>query len=188
MDLAPALHATLGNLGESLAITCPNGPSPTPTGSGHQWFRDMGWTFRDPEGLRRTAQDLDNYLGLLLADLKIPAKNMVLLGFSQGAMTLLHALPTLTHQPGALISCCGALTVPPSFPAQSFSNPQPILFLHGQEDDVLPADTSVQAAETYAAHGYPTQLEILPGLGHGINAACLAHISVFLQALWATPE
>ena len=191
ITLAPALQLTLGNLGESsegappfsLAIYSPNAPAHAPGERGYQWFRDMGWTFRDADGLTRLTPDLDAFIGHVTAAHAIPTANIAILGFSQGAMTILHALPALTNRPAAVISCSGALTVVPSFPTNP--NPQPILFLHGQDDDVLPADTSVKAAEIFAAHGYPTQLEILPDLGHGIDNRALAHIAVFLQTLWA---
>lgn len=186
--LAPALCATLGNLGESLAVYAPHGPAFVPGATeynpGYQWFRDMGWTFRDPDGLSRLLPELDNFIAQVAQIHGIPTTNIALLGFSQGAMTALHCLPGLTHQPGAVITCCGAISVPPLFGTET-SKP-PLLILHGAEDDVLPADASVAAAQTYADKGYTTQLEILPNLGHGIDAAAVAHISVFLQSIWNT--
>ncbi|RYG61772.1 MAG: hypothetical protein EON60_02335 [Alphaproteobacteria bacterium] len=184
--LAAPLRATLGNGGESLAVYSPHAPSPTPDGFGRQWFRDAGWTFRDESGLQRITPQLDDFIAQVAAAHGIPSTSIALLGFSQGAMTLLHALPSLTNKPAAVISCCGALTVPPVFPP--VPRPVPILFVHGQDDDVLPADASVQAQTVYQQHNYPTQLHILPGLGHGIDGPSLAHISLFLQALWNTPD
>lgn len=182
ISLAPAFHATLGNLGESLAVYSPNGISPTPTGQGFQWFRDAGWTFRDESGLQGIATQLDSFINAIATHHTIPAANIALLGFSQGAMAILHALPSLTHRPAGLISCAGTLSVTPSFPPNPL--PEPILFLHGIDDDVLPADTSIRAADTFKSHNYPVQVELIPDLGHGINNACLAHIAVFLQSLW----
>ncbi len=184
--LAAPLRATLGNLGESLAVYSPHAPATTPDGYGRQWFRNAGWTFRDENGLQRITPQLDAFIGEVAATHDIPTTNIAILGFSQGAMTILHALPSLTNTPAAVISCCGALTVPPAFPP--IPKPVPILFLHGQDDDVLPADASVQAQSTYQQHNYPTHLYILPGLGHGIDGPSLAHVSLFLQGLWAAPE
>lgn len=192
LSLAPAFQLTLGKLGETLAIYSPNGTAETPFGQGYQWFRDAGWTFRDESGLQTVAGQLDSFIGHVAAAHAIPTTNIVLLGFSQGAMTILHALPSLTNQPAGLISCCGTLSVTPSFPPNLSNNPKtplpPLLFLHGADDDVLPADTSVRAADIFKSHGYPTQVEIMPNLGHGIDNACLAHIAVFLQTLWTPTE
>jgi len=182
--LAQPLKQALGKVAETLAVFAPHAPAPTPMGQGYQWFSDRGWTFRDPVGLSFTAKRLQAYLNHITDETGIPHNNMVLLGFSQGAMTLLHALPQLPA-PAALISCSGALTVPPEIPADA---PRiPMLFLHGAEDDVLPADASVAAEAFYREHGYPTQLEILPHLGHGIGPQSLAHIAVFLQEI-LTPQ
>ena len=184
--LAEPLQLSLGKLAEnnpvSLAVYAPHGPAPTPDGYGRQWFRDMGWTFRDPDGLARLTNDLDAFIADVTQAHGIPTANIVLLGFSQGAMSSLYAFPLLKNRPAAVISCCGALTVTPTFPPNP--NPEPILFIHGQDDDVLPADTSVQAAQTFQSHGYPTQVEILPDLGHGIDGRTLAHIAAFLNELW----
>lgn len=173
----------VGNLTETLAVYSPHAPATTPDGFGRQWFRDMGWTFRDPQGLQTLLPQLDSVIAQVAAIHAIPTGNIALLGFSQGGMTLLHGLPQLQHQPGAVITCCGAISVPPTFPPNPTAKP-PLLILHGQDDDVLPADASVEAAATYRAHGYPVTLEILPNLGHGIDAATLAHIGVFLQNVW----
>lgn len=184
LALAPPLKQALGKVGETLAVFCPNGPAATPSGVGFQWFRDMGWTFRDPTGLATTATQLNATLRHITQTYAIPPANIALLGFSQGGMACLYALPELSPQPAALIACSSALTVePPATPANPAT---PILFLHGAEDDVLPADASVAAESFFKNKGYPTQLEILPGLGHGLNAAALAHIAVFLQTLWPT--
>jgi len=183
IQLAAPLKATLGNLAETLAIYSPHAPATTPDGFGRQWFRDMGWTFRDAQGLASLVPQLDSFIAQIAATHGIPTTRIALLGFSQGGMTLLHCLPQLQHQPGAVITCCGAVSVAPTFPATQTAQP-PLLILHGEDDDVLPADASVEAAATYRAHGYPVTLEILPHLGHGIDAATLAHISVFLQTLW----
>ena len=184
--LAPALRSTLGNLGESLAIYAPHGPAFVPGATeynpGYQWFSDRGWTFRDPEGLARLLPELDAFIAHVAQTHDIPTSHIALLGFSQGAMTALHCAPGLRHQPGAIISCCGAISVPPLFGFETTK--PPVLLLHGAEDDVLPADASVTAAQTFTDKGYPTQLEILPNLGHGIDAATVAHISVFLQSVW----
>lgn len=181
---------SLGNLGETLAVYAPHGPSAIPgdasAAPGRQWFRDMGWTFRDPKGLEALLPQLDAFIGQIATSHGIPTKHIALLGFSQGAMTLLYSLPQLANQPAAVICCSGTISVAPPFTPEPTTKP-PLLLIHGADDDVLPADNSVEAAALYRAHGYTAQLALIPRLGHGIDATALAHISVFLQKLWA-PE
>jgi phospholipase/carboxylesterase len=186
IHLAPPLKQALGKLGETLAVFSPNGPAATPSNFGYQWFRDMGWTFRDPTGMAAIATQINTTLHHITRAHGVPPANIAILGFSQGGMAGLYALPELSPQPAALIACSSALTVePPSTPT---SPATPILFLHGAEDDVLPADASVKAESFFKTKGYPTQLEILPGLAHGISPAALAHIAVFLQNIWQPAE
>lgn len=152
-------------------------------GQGRQWFSDANWTFRDPAGLQALLPQLNAYLQHISHHQHIPPQNIALLGFSQGAMTLLYSLPSLTPAPAALICMAGAMPVPPT---QKPSSQTPILFLHGLDDDVLPADTSLAAQAYYQSHGTQTELHLLPNLGHGFNMESLAHIGVFLQAIFTT--
>lgn len=184
IGLAAPLRAALGCPG--LAVFCPHGPSPLPADAGaptsaRQWFSDKGWTFKDPVGLHTATHAIQTYLTSTVLPL---TPHVAILGFSQGGMTLLHALPSLHPTPSGAIAVCGALTVPSNAPILAPPPSTPILFVHGQDDDVLPADASVQAQQWFNAKGYPTELHLIPGLGHGLDAQALAHITVFLQRIW----
>lgn len=180
ITLAAPLRASLGKLGETLAVFSPNGLTSMHE-SGYQWFSDAGWTFRDASGLTRAAAALESYLAHISEAHNIPRTHMALLGFSQGAMTSLYALPSLTTPPAALISCSGGLTIQPTI-SPTTPTTTLMLFLHGLEDDVWPADNTVAAEAFFRNHGYPTTLELIEDLAHGINPEELAHISVFLQS------
>jgi phospholipase/carboxylesterase len=183
--LASPLQAALAAHGVFLGVACPHAPTPTPMGQGRQWFRDMGWKFNDRDGLELLRPRLNDYVQKLQAAHGISASKTVLLGFSQGAMTLLGLLPELQPQPAGVVALCGALTMPPQ--ATNPTKP-PVLLIHGTDDDVLPADASVQAAQWLEAAGYPCTLQLQPNLGHGIDAATLAQVVVWLQEIWATPS
>lgn len=185
LGLASPLQAALAPHGVVLGVACPHAPQPTPFGQGRQWFRDMGWQFNDRDGLAAVLPLLNAYIQDLQMAHGIAPANTVLLGFSQGAMTLLGLLPQLQPQPAGVVALCGALTMPPSI-----SNPikLPVLLIHGTEDDVLPADASVQAAQWLEGAGYATTLQLMPNLGHGIDTATLAELVVWLQTLWITEQ
>lgn len=162
-----------------LALFCPNGPDATPFGEGRQWFSDNNWTFRDPPGLKRAAGLLEDYLTRVVSgEHQIPRERIILMGFSQGAMTTLYAVPRLNPPVAGFISLAGRMmdTVKPDPVSLT-----PTLFLHGYDDDVLPSDTTVEAEARYAEWGMPTELHILEGLGHGANAQALAHVAGFVQ-------
>jgi phospholipase/carboxylesterase len=185
--LAPPLQQALSKPAASdakfsLAVFSPHAPFPDELGQGRQWFHHSGWRFNDAPGLKLMAQSLEDYLNVISKKHGIPRNHIALLGFSQGAMTVLHALPSLTVPPSAVIALSGGLTVEPTIDETHPTTP--ILFIHGLEDDVWPADHTVKGEEFYRKHGYPTQLELLPGLAHGIDARALAHTTLFLGEIW----
>lgn len=149
---------------------------------GRQWFKNNAWKFNDEPGLKLMAASLEDYLTIISRKHNIPRTNIAVLGFSQGAMTTLYALPSLSAPPSAVIALSGGLTVEPIIDEAKPTTP--ILFIHGLADDVWPADVTVKAEAFYRKHGYPTQIELLPELPHGIDARVLAHVTLFLGEIW----
>lgn len=182
LPFAMPLRTLLNTQRTDIALSCaaPNGLSGTPSGQGYQWFRDAGWTFRDEKGLQKAAEWLEDFLQNLEAETSIPRERTAILGFSQGAMTLLHALPSLSTPPACALSLSGALTVQPT--VLGTKPTCPLLFTHGTEDDVLPADRTIEAAAFFEQHGYPVETHLVPDLGHGIDITTLGHITTFLAA------
>lgn len=183
LDLLSLMKAGLPQaFSQKLALFCPNGPDAAPFGEGRQWFSDNNWTFRDPPGLKRAAGLLGDYLTrTVTGEHKIARERIILMGFSQGAMTTLYAVPRLNPPVAGFISLAGRLVDATKPDPVSLT---PTLFLHGQDDDVLPADATIEAEARYASWGLPTEMHILPGLGHGANAQALARIAGFVQEIF----
>lgn len=179
LDIGTLLSQTLPSH-IKLATLCPNGPASTPDSFGYQWFSDNGWTFRDRPGIRAAKEALWEYIQTHIPH--IPAHNIAVLGFSQGAMTAYYAAPRWPAQIGGVIAIAG-LSLWHTELKPDCQKP-PFLILHGTEDDVVPADKSLEAETGLKAAGIPTESHILPTLGHGIDAQTLAHASAFLQTIW----
>ena len=58
--------------------------------------------------------------------------------------------------------------------------PPPILFIHGDQDPLIPFEAMFMAAEALAQASIPTQWHLSLGIGHGIDAAGLRHGGLFL--------
>jgi phospholipase/carboxylesterase len=183
LDLVSLMKAGLPEaIATQLALFCPDAPDVTPFGEGRQWFSDNNWTFRDPPGLTRAAKLLDDYLTQTVSgEYKIPRERIILMGFSQGGMTTLHTAPRLNPPVAGHIVLAGRLmdTARPDPLALT-----PTLLLHGQDDDVLPADATLATETTFRDWGIPTETHIIPGLGHGANAQALAYIATFIQEIF----
>ncbi len=138
---------------------------------GRQWFSigDL-----DPaklgDGVRSAARHLDAFLDAELARLGIA--DYMLVGFSQGAMTALFTGLRRKLPPRAILAYSGALIDPQSL-ASEIQNHAPVLLVHGEDDEVVPAFRSRDAAATLRAAGVPVELVISPRLGHGIDDAGL---------------
>jgi phospholipase/carboxylesterase len=60
--------------------------------------------------------------------------------------------------------------------------------IHGERDDLIPAQALFVAAQTLAALGIPVEWHLSPGIGHGIDAEGLRHGGAFLsRALQVRP-
>jgi phospholipase/carboxylesterase len=61
----------------------------------------------------------------------------------------------------------------------------PVLLVHGERDEVVPAERSVLAERALRAASVPVESLFVPALGHGIDAAGLSAGALFLQRAFA---
>ncbi len=155
--------------------------SRTSSGFGRQW-----WSVEDrtpavmETGVRRAAGFLDAFIDAELERLGLPAEAYALMGFSQGAMTVLFTGLRRAAAPRAILAFSGALVAPDRLPAE-LANRAPVLLVHGEADDVVPADRSRDAEAALRAAGVPVEAAYVPRLGHGIDDTGLAMGALALQ-------
>ena len=173
------------------AFVAPHAPEPceqAPTM--RQWF---ALTFRDPDerwvGVNKARPVLERFIDAELARLDLPASALALVGFSQGTMMALHVGLRRAVPPAAIVGYSGLLVLPPDGDldtvAAEISVRPPVLLVHGQEDDVIPAQALFQAADVLAALGVPTQWHMSAGVGHSIDPEGLRHGGEFLAGCFA---
>jgi len=180
----------LGRAWQSLlpqaAFVSPHAPEPCAQAPvGRQWF---ALTFRDPDerwtGVNKAAPVLERFLDAELARHKLPPSALALVGFSQGTMMALHVGLRRAVAPTAIVGYSGLLVLPPEGDAQAFAaaikSRPPVLLVHGDRDDLIPAAALFQAAQGLAALGIPAQWHLSAGIGHGIDAEGLRQGGEFL--------
>ena len=168
------------------AFVSPHAPEPCGGAPmGRQWF---ALTFRDPNerwvGVNEAAPVLERFIDAELARHGLPPSALALVGFSQGAMMALHVGLRRAVPPAAIVGYSGLLVLPPdgnldSFAAEIRSRP-PVLLVHGDQDDLIPAQALFQAAQGLAALGVPAEWHLSAGVGHGIDPEGLRHGGEFL--------
>ncbi|MFM7305564.1 MAG: alpha/beta hydrolase, partial [Alphaproteobacteria bacterium] len=142
---------------------------------GRQWFDIMDRTpARLEAGLRHAAGILGDFTRAKLTELCLGGDRLALMGFSQGAMVALFAgLRGAVPAPACILAYSGALLGPETLGAEISAHP-PVLLVHGEADEVVPAMASRQAARALQAEGVPHELLLRPDLAHGLDDAGLA--------------
>jgi phospholipase/carboxylesterase len=175
------------------AFVAPHAPEPCAQAPvGRQWF---GLTFRDPEerwrGVNAAAPSLDRFLDAELAGHGLTDNALALVGFSQGTMMALHVGLRRMAAPAAIVGYSGMLVTPSNAGAQSIATEirqrPPVLLIHGDQDQVIPAQALFHATEALAALEIPVEWHLSSGIGHGIDPEGLRHGGAFLAARFRAP-
>jgi phospholipase/carboxylesterase len=174
--IAPLWAATLPHA----VFAAPDAPEPydmIPPGNpndGRQWFSLKDWRPEVMEaGVRSARTTLDRFIDETLAELALPPTDYVLAGFSQGAMMALFTGLRRPTPPRAILAYSGMLLAPDEL-RDEIANRARVLLVHGEEDEVVPAEASSVAADVLQALDVPVDLIMRPGLGHGIDPEGLA--------------
>jgi phospholipase/carboxylesterase len=182
IDLAP----TWGHALPDAAFVSVDAPFAHDSGFGRQW-----WSVADRSppvveaGVRRAAAFLNSFIDAELQRLGLPADGYALMGFSQGAMIALFTGLRRASAPRAILAFSGALIAPESL-ATELANHAPVLLVHGEADDVVPAQRSRDAEAALRAANVPVEAVYVPRLGHGIDDTGLAMGALTLQRAFAT--
>jgi phospholipase/carboxylesterase len=154
-------------------------------GAGKQWFplftrsTDERWI-----GVNKAAPVLERFLDAELTRRQLPPAALMLVGFSQGTMMALHVGLRRRVPPLAIVGYSGVFVVPErldpdKFAAEIKSRP-PVLLVHGDRDDLIPAQALFQAANGLAALEVPVEWHLSSGIGHGIDQEGLRQGGEFL--------
>jgi phospholipase/carboxylesterase len=184
-DLIDIGRAWQGMLPDA-AFVSPHAPQPCGQApAGREWFP---LTFRDSNerwnGVTVAAPALDVFLDGELKRRNLPGSALALIGFSQGTMMALHVGLRRAVAPAAMVGYSGMLVVPENvepdkFAAEIRSRP-PVMLIHGDQDQLIPVQALMHAAQGLAALKVPVQFHVSPGIGHGIDPEGLRHGGEFL--------
>lgn len=173
------------------AFVAPNAPERMPMSpAGRQWF---ALTLREPgerwKGVTQARPALDAFLDAELIRHALTPSALVLVGFSQGTMMALHSGLRRSPGPTAIVGYSGLLVLEPgkgpeALMAEARSKP-PILLVHGEADDLIPASALFDSAEALAKAEIPCEWHLSPGLGHGIDGEGLRQGGEFIAAAFA---
>jgi phospholipase/carboxylesterase len=170
-NLAP-LGGAIAQARPDTFVVSVNGPHPSTLGSGREWFSVVGIAEENrPERIAKAMPLLRSAVEHWQKASGIGPAGTVLVGFSQGAIMALESTQVQTELPPAqrVIAMAGRFAQPVR------RAPAGLKFhlIHGEQDSVVPTRSSVEAERALQAAGADVTLDLLPALGHGIDARAL---------------
>ena len=173
------------------AFVSPHAPRPCGQAPmGREWFP---LTFRDPNerwtGVNAAAPVLNGFIDAELKRRGLTDSALALVGFSQGTMMSLHVGLRRATAPAAIVGYSGMLVVPEDIDPDTFAGEirsrPPVLLVHGDQDQLIPVQALMHAAQGLAALEIPVEWHISPGVGHGIDPEGLRQGGEFLVRRFA---
>ena len=175
--LAPHLPDTV--------FMAPDAPEPCAGNpQGFQWF-PIPWLDGSSEaaaaaGLDASAADLNAFLDARMRAENLTARQVAIVGFSQGSMLALHVLPRRTDPVAGIVAFSGKLLRPDALDGDAKSKP-PVLLVHGDQDPMVPFAEISAAGQALTAAGFETYAHVMKGTGHGIAPDGLSVALAFLH-------
>lgn len=151
---------------------------------GFQWFPvpwiDNSSVEESEAGLLRAADDLNAWLDQAMADEALPPERVILFGFSQGSMMALHVAPRREVPFAGVAAFSGRLLMPETLADDLRCRP-PVLLVHGDKDDVVPAEALPETGAALNDAGFDAYAHIMKGTGHGIAPDGLSVALAFMR-------
>ena len=173
------------------AFVSPHAPRPCGQAPmGREWFP---LTMRDPNerwtGVNAAAPVLNAFIDSELKRRGLTESALALVGFSQGTMMSLHVGLRRAAAPAAIVGYSGMLVVPEDIDPDTFAGEirsrPPVLLVHGDQDQLIPVQALMHAAQGLAALEIPVEWHVSPGVGHGIDQEGLRQGGEFLVRRFA---
>ena len=183
IDLAKPFGMALPNasfISPDAPHTCAMSPQ------GRQWFPIE----EIPKGAIKASLGLLGLIDYEAKKLNLTFKDVILIGFSQGAMMSMQCLLINNEQLGAIIGYSGALKEENIDAADDqilngkhkYSN-TPILLVHGEQDEVVPFQSLEKSKNLLNKIGFNVQTLSRQNLAHGIDPEGISKGMEFLKSL-----
>jgi phospholipase/carboxylesterase len=169
-DLVPLGKIVADAMPQAMVVSV-NAPHPSSLGRGREWFSVMGVTEQSRPA--RVAEAMGAFADTVAHwqhEAGVAPAHTTLIGFSQGAIMSLESARREPVLAGRIVSLSGRFAaVPDSVPASIDFH-----FIHGAQDPVISLQHAVAAEQELGRLGAPVTLDVVPGLGHGVDARVAA--------------
>lgn len=153
--------------------------------TGFQWFSLQD---RLPhvmeQGVREAEPILNNYIDKVLQHFELSDDKAAIVGFSQGTMMALYAMPRRGARVAGIVGYSGALVGGADLAGEGIQK-MPIHLIHGDADTVVPVQAYSYARETLEKSGFPLSGGTTHNLAHSIDERGLEDGGAFLAKVLA---
>lgn len=125
---------------------------------------------------------LQKFLDEQLARFKLELKDLILVGFSQGAMMAIYQSLIRNSKIKAVIAYSGRVILPESINEKTISKPD-ICLIHGEEDVVVPFDNFIEGIKILEENAIPFKSHAIKALDHSINMEGIEFAKNFLKEI-----
>ena len=122
---------------------------------------------------------LDNFIKTQLEKHNLTKKDLILIGFSQGAMMSMYNSLRSSEEPAVILALSGRLILPPEIK----SKPK-IFLIHGTDDDVVGYHFLREAEDGLKEIGIEFESRSLDNLGHSIDYRVVKIIQNYFTTLF----
>ena len=170
----------IDNSNNLISFESPNAPESCPLNYfGFQWFSLVE---RTPEeinlGLKQSYKYLEKILSDLIVKYKTSYENIILIGFSQGAMLASYFGLTSKVKLGGVISLSGALPEKTLDEIKKLNLSQKFYIFHGRSDDVVPYERSQYLHDFLISKKIKSNLNLEVNCDHEISVNAIKEINL----------
>jgi len=134
------------------------------------------------ESMNQAMPYLSNYLKQSLEKyVNFDYKDIILVGFSQGAVFSLHFSLKLKQKLCGVISLSGGLANPDNFISKKNVNKNKILLIHGLNDKILPPHLTIKADKELKQAKFDVETHLLDNTKHLITPEAIKISSNFIK-------
>lgn len=136
----------------------------------------------DLSGVVDSSQRIEQLIRAEIAS-GIDSSKIMLIGFSQGGVIALHLGARFTQPLAGIVALSTYMCAPQTLSAEKSAENQntPVLFAHGQQDEVVPLFLGNAAFQTMKENGYNVEWKEYV-MQHNVCMPEIADISAFIQA------
>ena len=169
------------------AISLIEGPHPSPLNpKGFHWFDITGIT--EDNRMARVLEALpvfDRQIRNEAQAIDVPLDKVILVGFSQGTIMSLEWFKQSQDSVAGIVAIAGRFA---ELPGQPPACPDPVLIIHGEEDQISDPCHARQSYDTLTGLGINTELKLLPDTPHRVTETIYPLVESFIRQQFENPE